>query len=40
MALLAASHAKGTTLCVVSHNPKYAQVANRTLELSEGRLTG
>ncbi|MDE0040085.1 MAG: ABC transporter ATP-binding protein [Gammaproteobacteria bacterium] len=40
MALLADSHAKGTTLCVVSHNPKYADVANRTLELSEGRLTG
>jgi chaperonin GroEL len=38
MALLADSHAKGTTLCVVSHNPKYAEVANRTLELSEGRL--
>ncbi len=40
MALLADSHAKGTTLCVVSHNPKYAAVANRTLELSEGRLAG
>ena len=36
--LLTKCHAEGTTLCVVSHNPKYTQVANRTLFLSEGRL--
>ena len=38
MELLGNCHADGTTLCVVSHNPKYASVANRTLRLSEGRL--
>ena len=38
MELLADCHAKGTTLCVVSHNPKYVAVANRTFTLSEGRL--
>ena len=38
MDLLATCHSSGTTLCVVSHNPKYAAVANRTLRLSEGRL--
>ena len=38
MRLMTKYHAQGTTLCVVSHNPKYAQVANRTLFLSAGRL--
>ena len=38
MELLAACHANGTTMCVVSHNPKYATVADRMLRLSEGRL--
>ena len=38
MQLLAERHAKGTTVCVVSHNPAYAGVANRRLMLSEGRL--
>jgi len=38
MELLASCHSRGTTLCVVSHNPKYTGVANRTLRLSEGRL--
>ena len=38
MELLASCHSNGTTLCVVSHNPKYAAAAHRTLSLSEGRL--
>lgn len=38
MELLANCHANGATLCVVSHNPKYAEVAGRTLTLAEGRL--
>ena len=38
MQLLANCHAEGTTICVVSHNPKYTHVANRTLFLSGGRL--
>ena len=38
MDLLSDYNAKGMTLCVVSHNPRYAQVADRMLALSEGRL--
>ena len=38
MALLADCRAEGRTLCVVSHNPKYVEVADRVLSLSEGRL--
>ena len=38
MELLANCHANGATLCVVSHNPKYTEVAGRTLTLAEGRL--
>ena len=38
MELLAQSHAKGSTICVVSHNPKFLVAADRSLALSEGRL--
>ena len=38
MELLATCQANGTTICVVSHNPKYEAVSDRTLTLSEGRL--
>ena len=38
MQLLADCHARGTTVCVVSHNSKFTAVADRTLKLSEGRL--
>ena len=38
MQLLADCHARGTTVCVVSHNPKFDAVATRTLKLREGRL--
>ena len=38
MELLAGCHERGTTLCVVSHNPRFAAAADRTLVLSEGRL--
>ena len=38
MELLAGCHERGTTLCVVSHNPRFAEAADRTLVLSEGRL--
>ena len=38
MDLLAQSHAKGSTICVVSHNPKFQKAADRSLTLSEGRL--
>ena len=36
--LLQNSHEKGTTICVVSHNPLFEAVASRVLELSEGLL--
>ena len=38
MELLAQSHAKGSTMCVVSHNPKFEAAADRSLLLAEGRL--
>ena len=38
MQLLADCHARGTTVCVVSHNTKFGTVATRTLQLAEGRL--
>ena len=38
MELLANCHGTGTTLCVVSHNPRFSAAADRTLRLSEGRL--
>ena len=30
---------RGKTLCVVSHNPKYLEAADRVVTLTEGRLT-
>lgn len=38
MDLLAECHAGGATVCVVSHDPIYANLATRTLNLAEGRL--
>ena len=38
MALLGNCRDTGTTLCVVSHNPKFSAAADRVLRLSEGRL--
>ena len=38
MGLLADCHARGGTVCVVSHNPKYADAADRVVTLAEGRL--
>ena len=38
MALLAECHAQGRTVCVVSHNAKYADAADRVVALREGRL--
>ncbi|MCY3837972.1 MAG: ABC transporter ATP-binding protein [Gammaproteobacteria bacterium] len=40
MELLTNCHGKGTTLCVVSHNPKFSAAADRVVRLSEGRLDG
>ena len=39
MGLLADCHAQGSTVCVVSHNPKFIAAADRVVTLAEGRLT-
>ncbi len=39
MELLADCHARGKTVCVVSHNPKYIDAAERVVTLIGGRLT-
>ena len=38
MDLLAECHAGGAAVCVVSHDPTYAAMADRTLRLDEGKL--
>ena len=38
MELLAGCYGPGTTLCVVSHSPRFAKVADGTLVQSEDRL--
>ena len=38
MRLLADCHAQGRTVCVVSHNPKFVDAADRIVTLTEGRL--
>ena len=38
MELLAESHASGATVCVVSHDPAYAHMAERAVRLDQGRV--
>ena len=38
MDLLAECHAAGAAICMVSHNPEYAALADRKLRLQDGRL--
>jgi putative ABC transport system ATP-binding protein len=38
MDLLAGLHAKGTTICMVTHDPRYAGRASRTVHLFDGRI--
>lgn len=38
MDLLAQCHAEGTTVCVVSHDPAYAHMADRAIRLDQGRV--
>jgi putative ABC transport system ATP-binding protein len=38
MQLLADLHKGGATLCMVTHDPRYAQLAERTVALLDGRL--
>jgi len=38
MELLQSVHARGATLCMVTHDPRYAALAQRTVALFDGRL--
>src|ERR1700709_1550193 len=38
MALLAELHQAGATLCMVTHDPRYARLATRTVSLFDGRI--
>ncbi len=40
MDLLRELHADGATICMVTHDPRYAQYAGRTLHLFDGRIVG
>jgi len=38
MSLLAGLHARGTTICMVTHNDEYSRRASRTISLFDGRI--
>ena len=38
MDLLQALHAEGATICMVTHDPRYADRAQRTIHLFDGRV--
>lgn len=38
MELLRQLHADGATICMVTHDPRYASVADRTIQLLDGRV--
>ncbi len=38
MKLLQSLHREGSTICMVTHDPRYAQYAQRTVQLFDGRL--
>jgi len=40
MDLLAELHGDGATICMVTHDPRYAEYAERTLHLFDGRVVG
>ena len=40
MALLDELHQAGTTICIVTHDPRYAQQAERSIDLFDGRVVG
>jgi putative ABC transport system ATP-binding protein len=38
MGLLAELHSEGATICMVTHDPRYAHSADRTVHLFDGRI--
>ena len=38
MELLRELHQGGATICIVTHDPRYAQDAQRTIHLFDGRI--
>jgi putative ABC transport system ATP-binding protein len=38
MELLRNLHREGATLCMVTHDPRYAKFADRTVHLFDGRI--
>ena len=38
MELLRELHREGTTICMVTHDPRYARYADRTIHLFDGRI--
>jgi putative ABC transport system ATP-binding protein len=36
--LLRQLHREGATICMVTHDPRYASVADRTIHLFDGRI--
>jgi putative ABC transport system ATP-binding protein len=38
MALLKDLHMQGATICMVTHDPRYAELASRTIHLFDGRI--
>ena len=37
--LLRQLHREGATICMVTHDPRYAEIADRTIHLMDGRIT-
>lgn len=40
MSLIADLNAQGTTICLVTHDPRYAGMANRQIKLLDGQISG
>ena len=38
MKLLADLHAQGSTICMVTHDPRYAEYADRQVHMFDGRV--
>ena len=38
MELLRELHREGSTICIVTHDPRYASYADRTIHLFDGRI--